>query len=112
RLLVQQGLVHSQRGPTGGFTIARDPSAVSLLDIVDAVSPIPRIRACPMRIGTHCHSLCPLHTMLDTLAEEAQTMLASTDLASILARPTRPLDLKIGSCAVMIGENTDTETPK
>jgi Rrf2 family protein len=35
--LVRSGLVESVSGPRGGFRLARDPSAVTLLDVVEAV---------------------------------------------------------------------------
>ena len=37
RSLVRAGLLNSARGVNGGFSLARDPEEVSLLDIVEAV---------------------------------------------------------------------------
>lgn len=37
RQLVTHGLLHSTRGVDGGYTLARDPSKITLLDIVEAV---------------------------------------------------------------------------
>ena len=37
RLQVEAGLVHSKRGPTGGYQLARDPSAISLADAIAAI---------------------------------------------------------------------------
>lgn len=35
--LVRAGILHSDRGPRGGFRILRPPESVTLLDIIDAV---------------------------------------------------------------------------
>ncbi|MGD9692950.1 MAG: Rrf2 family transcriptional regulator [Phycisphaerales bacterium] len=64
RDLVVAGLVASQRGPHGGFSLARPPRDISILDVINAVDPIPRIERCPL--GNPDHSeLCPLHRRLD-----------------------------------------------
>jgi Rrf2 family protein len=39
--LVKAGLVQAQKGATGGFTLARSPAAVSLVDVYHAVEPQP-----------------------------------------------------------------------
>ena len=62
--LVEAGLVRSQPGPGGGYTLSRDPCTVTILDVINAVEPIERIRGCPLGLQTHT-SLCPLHLALD-----------------------------------------------
>ena len=37
KTLVDQGLVRSTRGPHGGYALARPPSAISFLDVIEAV---------------------------------------------------------------------------
>lgn len=37
RLHVEAGLVHSKRGPTGGYQLARAPQAISLADAIAAI---------------------------------------------------------------------------
>ncbi len=37
KTLVDQGLVRSTRGPHGGYALARPPSAVSFLEVIEAV---------------------------------------------------------------------------
>ena len=41
-------LVLSQRGLHGGFTLARPAAELTVLDIIQAVDPIQRIRSCPL----------------------------------------------------------------
>jgi len=62
--LVAEGLVRSRSGPGGGYELARAPSKITILDVVQAVDPIERITACPLALKSH-RQLCPLHRELD-----------------------------------------------
>jgi len=63
--LARAGVVIGQRGLRGGFTLTRDPGAISVLEIVNAVDPVPRIERCPLDNPDHVDHLCPLHRRLD-----------------------------------------------
>jgi len=62
--LATHQIIESRPGPGGGYSLAKEPSAIDLLQVVNAVSPIERIRNCPLGIDSHT-SLCPLHAELD-----------------------------------------------
>ena len=62
--LVKAGLVRSQSGPGGGYRLDRDPEEITILDVINAVGQIERIRTCPLGLPSHT-SLCPLHRELD-----------------------------------------------
>ncbi|MEI8381972.1 MAG: Rrf2 family transcriptional regulator [Planctomycetota bacterium] len=62
--LVVAELVRSRPGPGGGYSLALAPDTISILDVVNAVAPLERIRHCPLGLPTHT-SLCPLHRELD-----------------------------------------------
>jgi Rrf2 family protein len=63
--LSRAGLLHSQRGLGGGFTLARSPAALTMWEVVQAVDPLRRIKACPLGFEAHGEQLCPLHQQLD-----------------------------------------------
>jgi Rrf2 family protein len=63
--LSRAGLLSAQRGKHGGFSLTRDPSEISILDIIQAVDPIKRIRQCPLGLKEHGVRLCPVHRKLD-----------------------------------------------
>lgn len=63
--LGRANLVRSQRGIGGGFTLARAPAEISVLDVVNAVDPVKRITSCPLNIKSHGTGLCTLHHELD-----------------------------------------------
>src|SRR5262245_53240229 len=60
------GIVRSQRGLRGGFQLAREPAALTIWDVVQAVEPIERIRTCPLELDAHRTLLCPLHKKMDS----------------------------------------------
>jgi Rrf2 family protein len=90
RDLVVAGIADSRRGPHGGFTLARDPARISILDVVNAVDPIRRIDRCPLGNPEHM-KLCPLHRRLDDAAAQIESTFRSTSIAELVSgrRSTR-----------------------
>ncbi|MBL9140700.1 MAG: Rrf2 family transcriptional regulator [Phycisphaerae bacterium] len=86
RDLVVAGLVESQRGPNGGFRLARAASKISMLDIMNAVAPMARIAGCPLGIAAHVN-LCPLHRRLDDAIASVEKAFAATSLAELIEQP-------------------------
>lgn len=85
--LGRAGLVHAQRGPRGGFTLARDPESLSILEVVNAVEPIQRITECPLGLEAHKEQLCPLHSRLDAAYASIEEAFGRTMLAEVLGEP-------------------------
>jgi len=85
--LVKAGLVHSRSGPRGGYTLAGDPKAITILDVVNAVGPIERIESCPLGLASHT-SLCPLHRELDKAYATVQEAFARVTIAEVVNRPS------------------------
>lgn len=85
--LSRAGLVSSQRGLGGGFTLADPPGKLTVLAIVDAVDPIKRYPECPLRLVEHGKRLCPLHSRLDEAAELVEKSFAATTVADLIAMP-------------------------
>jgi Rrf2 family protein len=81
--LVQAGLVRSQSGPGGGYELVCSPKEVTILDVVGAVEPIPRIRRCPLGLAEHT-SLCPLHQELDKACAATERAFARVTIAQLL----------------------------
>jgi Rrf2 family protein len=84
--LVRAGLVRSQSGPGGGYALVRPPDAVSILDVVNAVEPIARIRTCPLGLTSHTH-LCPLHRELDQVCAATERAFARVTMAQLINSP-------------------------
>lgn len=77
------GLVHSQSGPGGGYSLAALPSEISILDVVNAVAPLERIRHCPLGLASHT-SLCPLHKELDKAYAATEAAFAGVTIDQLL----------------------------
>lgn len=91
--LSRAGLVKSQRGLNGGFSLVGDPNDLSILTVVSAVDPVKRFAECPLGIPSHGRRLCPLHYRLDQAGEMVEKAFGETMVAELLAVPRerRPL---------------------
>ena len=90
--LVHAGLVRSQPGPGGGYGLARGPDDITILDVVNAVSPMQRITHCPLGLESHT-SLCPLHKELDDVYASAQAALARVTLGAVMRSSSKIVPL-------------------
>jgi Rrf2 family protein len=86
-------LIHATRGIGGGYVLAIPPDRFSILQVVNAIEPLKRIRSCPLRIGSHGKNLCPLHHRLDRVMEDAEEAFGKTMLSDLLSDPTRSTPL-------------------
>lgn len=87
------GIVHSQRGIGGGMTLVKEPDALTILDVVNAVEPICRIATCPLGLEAHGTRLCPLHRRMDQALAHVESAFGSTTLAEVLAEPSESIPL-------------------
>jgi Rrf2 family protein len=86
--LARAGLVVSQTGRTGGFTLTRPPQRISVLDVINAVDPIERIDRCPLDLASHVE-LCPLHRRLDNALGMVERAFAESTIGELVAEPAR-----------------------
>jgi len=104
--LARAGVVTSRRGLHGGFSLAKPPDALTVFEVVNAMTPFRRIERCPLGLKAHARgNLCPLHRLLDdalgvvekalravTLQELAD---AATDNSPLGESARRPVQLQI-----------------
>lgn len=83
--LARAGIVTSRRGPNGGFTLVRDPMALTVLEVVNAVDRIKRIRECPMGDKNHAQGLCRLHKRLDDALGYIEQVFAESTIGELAA---------------------------
>jgi Rrf2 family protein len=93
--LHRAGLLTSQRGLGGGFTLTKEPSKITIYEVIQAVDPIQRIHTCPIHIESHGANLCPLHRRLDDAIATVEKTFRDTTVADLLngqgSRPLCPL---------------------
>lgn len=91
--LARGGVVQSQRGLGGGMSLVKKPEELTILEVVNAVEPIQRIRTCPLGLAAHGTHLCPLHRRVDNALALMEQAFEQTTLAEVLAEPTRSIPL-------------------
>ena len=99
-------LVLSQRGPNGGFSLARSPERISILDVVNAVDPIARITKCPLGNPAHL-DLCPLHRRVDDAIAMIEREFKRTTLAEMRA----PTVKSSGQCRTLVAPTVRGRKP-
>lgn len=85
--LARAGLIVSQRGLGGGFSLARAPAEITVYEVVQAVDPIQRIAQCPLGLEAHRDFLCPLHAKLDAATALVEQSFRETTIAELSATP-------------------------
>lgn len=83
--LSRNRLIHSQKGPGGGVTLAQASSEITLLQVVEVIDGLDLFQACVLGIP-HCSDdfPCPLHEKWSGLRSEIYDMLTSCTLDQII----------------------------
>jgi Rrf2 family transcriptional regulator, nitric oxide-sensitive transcriptional repressor len=85
--LARRGIVLAQRGLNGGFTLARPPDAITVLEVIQSVDPIQRILVCPLKLDSHRGRLCKVHAHLDQALALIEDSFRQATLADLLEAP-------------------------
>lgn len=90
--LAATGFVASRSGPGGGYVLAKPSGEVTILHVINAVSPLERIKSCPLGLTSHT-SLCPLHAELDRALAATEAAFAAVTIKMLLesTSPVAPL---------------------
>ncbi len=82
--LSRAGLLHSQRGLGGGFTLAQSPEELTMWEVVQAVDPLKRIHECPLAFEAHNTELCPLHQELDAAIASIEEAFSNCTISKLI----------------------------
>jgi Rrf2 family protein len=91
--LVQAKIVKSQRGLGGGMALVKTPSELTILEVVNAVDPLQRIRTCPLDLASHGVRLCPLHKRVDNALVLVEDAFRATTLQEVIDEPSESVPL-------------------
>jgi DNA-binding IscR family transcriptional regulator len=69
------------------------PDELTVLEVVNAVDPICRIKTCPLGLASHGERLCPLHRRLDDALAGVEEAFRRTTLAEVLSEPGESVPL-------------------
>ena len=72
--------------------MAQRPERITILDVVNAVAPLERIRSCPLGLPSHTR-LCPLHKELDKVYAATEAALARVTIAELLKSTSQIIPL-------------------
>jgi Rrf2 family transcriptional regulator, nitric oxide-sensitive transcriptional repressor len=95
--LARGGLVRSRSGPGGGYSLAQDADTISILDVVNAVAPLERIRHCPLGLPSHT-KLCPLHKELDKAYAATEAAFSRVTIGELLRSTSNIIPLCDVAC--------------
>ena len=98
RLLSRAKLLTAQRGAQGGYVLARDPTAISVADIIVAIEGPIALMGCLSDTTPDCdvQSFCPTRTNWDRINQAIRGALASISLEE-MATPQRGWRERMGS---------------
>ena len=76
--LTESGIIESKKGKAGGFKLAKHPSKIKLIDIVDAIDGLESFNSCVLGFP-NCspEKPCPVHNQWGELRTKAYDMLSS-----------------------------------
>ena len=80
--LGRAGLVRSQRGPKGGFSLIRPPAEITLLQVYEATEGPLEQRRC-LLARPMCGGNCMLGGLLETVGDQVKNYFANTRLSDI-----------------------------
>lgn len=87
--LAREGYVRTRRGTGGGITLARDPAAITLRDVVEAVEGPIRLNRCLVRAGECAlDQICPVHPVWKRIQDYVIRELDGTTFASLTTKTT------------------------
>jgi Rrf2 family transcriptional regulator, iron-sulfur cluster assembly transcription factor len=79
--LTSSGIVGSKKGKNGGFYLAKTPSQIKLIDIVEAIDGLGSFKSCLIGFpDCSSETPCPIHEKWGKLREEAYKMLSKETL--------------------------------
>lgn len=82
--LTKAGILSARRGSQGGFTLQRDPAALTALDVINAIDPLERIDSCPLQIKSHSTHLCHMHRCIDDAMAKIEDTFQQTTIQDVV----------------------------
>jgi Rrf2 family protein len=83
KILENKGFVHSQRGPSGGFQLARSADSISLLEIYEVIEGPLSSEGCLLATGLCSGEGCIFGNLLDSLDNQFREHLKKTRLTKL-----------------------------
>jgi Rrf2 family protein len=85
QVLAKNKILHSVKGPNGGFCLAMDPAQIKLMDIVNIIDGPDFFTSCLIGVAS-CSSEeqhCPIHPKYSPIREELKNLFNEQDIRSL-----------------------------
>ena len=83
--LRESGLVKSQRGPNGGYRLARDSAEISVVDVINAVDERIDTVRCGGRTNCQKNQQCLTHTLWEDMDQRIRDLFADIYISDIVS---------------------------
>ncbi len=84
QILTESGIIGSKKGKNGGFYLAKSPSSIKLIDIVEAIDGLEIFNNCVLGFpGCSSDNPCPVHDKWGALRDDAYKMLSTETLEQL-----------------------------
>ena len=84
QILTESGIIGSKKGKNGGFYLAKSPSNIKLIDIVEAIDGLEIFNNCVVGFpGCSSDHPCPVHDKWGKLRDDAYKMLSNETLEQL-----------------------------
>lgn len=84
QILTESGIIGSKKGKNGGFYLAKSPSQIKLIEIVEAIDGLEIFNNCVLGFpGCSSDNPCPVHEKWGKLREDAYKMLSNETLEQL-----------------------------
>jgi Rrf2 family protein len=85
KLLAKEGVLASNKGPSGGFTINGNTLSFPLLRLIDITNGMSALNNCVLR-AKDCNSKspCPMHGQVEAIKKELKNILSGTTIKDLL----------------------------
>lgn len=91
KALAQAGLMVSQRGVNGGYSLSRPPAAISAVDIIEAIDGPVAVTECTLGAGLcELEATCRLSSQWQHLSVAVRRALAEITLEDLIGDPIAP----------------------
>ena len=87
QVLTQKNIMASYRGPKGGVSLAKPPSSITILEIIEAIDGLNLFQGCILGLP-ECNNSnpCPLHEKWAFMREELKTTFQQANLSELTQR--------------------------
>ncbi|HET55399.1 MAG TPA: Rrf2 family transcriptional regulator [Ignavibacteria bacterium] len=84
QILTESGIIGSKKGKNGGFYLAKSPSSIKLIDIVEVIDGLEIFNNCVLGFpGCSNEKPCPVHEKWGKLRDDAYKMLSTETLEQL-----------------------------